>query len=435
MPHWLVIAILFALGACVGSFLNVVVYRLPRVVIPAGATLATEAWLTLRGLSTPASHCPRCNTPLSWKDNIPVFGWIFLRGRCRYCHEPISIRYPTIEFITGLLFAGTYVLMFLFDLGPCAPMSSQPNRFGVETMVPGGLNFTRDGWLLALYLPLLACLLAASLIDAELYIIPLWIPWLMALVGFAGHAAGDAPGNPGALVPATGAIGMMAIGGGVGLILSLLAVQFGLLRRSFAEGDPLTKNEQDAIAAGTLRVEDIPMPVKEYTSGEVRREIRYEIYFLLPILLLAGLGGLLSLKTPAVAGFADAIVLVPVLNGFLGALFGALVGAGWVWVTRILGSLVFGREAMGMGDVHLMFGVGAIVGAGVSSVAFFLAPLPGLLIHVWLIFVDPKRAVPFGPYLSMGSALAIFVYCAIESWLGGGLAGLAALIRGWIGAS
>ncbi|RYG65619.1 prepilin peptidase, partial [bacterium] len=112
MPHWLVIAILFALGACVGSFLNVVVYRLPRVVIPAGATLATEAWLTLRGLSTPPSHCPRCNTQLRWKDNIPVFGWLLLGGRCRYCREPISARYPTIEFVTGLLFAGTYVLMF-----------------------------------------------------------------------------------------------------------------------------------------------------------------------------------------------------------------------------------------------------------------------------------------------------------------------------------
>lgn len=428
MPSWLVITILFALGACVGSFLNVVVYRLPRVVIPAGATLATEAWLTLRGLSTPPSHCPRCNTPLSWRDNIPVFGWLFLSGRCRYCREPISARYPIIEFITGLLFAGTYVLMFQYNLGPGGADEVFVNRFGVEATRLGSLALTRDGWLLALYLPLIACLLAASLIDAELYIIPLWIPWLMAAIGFVGHAAGDLDGNPGSLIPSSGPVVMMALGAGVGLILSLLALRFGLLRRSFADGEPLMKNEQDAIAAGTLRVEDISMPVRDYSAREVRREICYEMVFLLPVLLLAGLGGLLALKWDWFGSIADGLRLVPVVNGFSGALFGAMIGAGWVWVTRILGSLAFGREAMGMGDVHLMFGVGAILGAGVSSVAFFLAPLPGLLIHVYLIFVDPKRAVPFGPYLSMGSVLAMFIYRPIESWLGGGVSGLAILI-------
>ena len=79
---------IFVLGACVGSFLNVVIYRLP-------AGLA---------LSHPPSRCPACGTELAARDNIPILGWILLRGRCRYCSEPISPRYPLIETIAGLMF-------------------------------------------------------------------------------------------------------------------------------------------------------------------------------------------------------------------------------------------------------------------------------------------------------------------------------------------
>lgn len=78
----------FALGACFGSFLNVVIFRLP-----AGLSL-----------QTPKSRCPRCETQLAAKDNIPVFGWLFLKGRCRYCGLPISARYPVIEFVCGAVF-------------------------------------------------------------------------------------------------------------------------------------------------------------------------------------------------------------------------------------------------------------------------------------------------------------------------------------------
>ncbi|WP_228021386.1 prepilin peptidase [Vasconcelosia minhoensis] len=78
----------FILGAAVGSFLNVVIYRLP-----AGLSLIY-----------PPSRCPRCHTRLKPYDNVPVLGWLWLRGRCRYCRAPIAGRYPLIEFITGLLF-------------------------------------------------------------------------------------------------------------------------------------------------------------------------------------------------------------------------------------------------------------------------------------------------------------------------------------------
>ena len=72
-------------GAIIGSFLNVVVYRLPRH----------------ESLITPASHCPGCGTPVKPYDNIPVLSWLLLRGHCRSCGEPISVRYPLVEFADG----------------------------------------------------------------------------------------------------------------------------------------------------------------------------------------------------------------------------------------------------------------------------------------------------------------------------------------------
>ncbi len=78
----------FLLGAAVGSFLNVVIYRLP-----AG-----------RSLLTPPSRCPACLTSLRAYDNIPILGWLLLRGQCRYCQAPISWRYPAIEMLVGILF-------------------------------------------------------------------------------------------------------------------------------------------------------------------------------------------------------------------------------------------------------------------------------------------------------------------------------------------
>ena len=91
--------LLFGLGLVVGSFLNVCIYRLPR-----GESLA---W--------PASHCTTCNRTLRWYENVPVFSWAVLRGRCRTCRSRISTRYPIVELTTGALFLAGY---FAFGLTP-----------------------------------------------------------------------------------------------------------------------------------------------------------------------------------------------------------------------------------------------------------------------------------------------------------------------------
>ena len=107
------------LGLVVGSFLNVVAYRLPRE----------------ESLARPPSRCPACGTPIAWHDNVPVLSWIVLRGRCRSCRAPIPVRYPALElanavlwtlafraaptwcdFVTGAFLCSAGLALFLIDL-------------------------------------------------------------------------------------------------------------------------------------------------------------------------------------------------------------------------------------------------------------------------------------------------------------------------------
>jgi len=99
---------LIAFGAVIGSFLNVVVYRLPL----------------RKSLTHPPSHCPACGHPIRWYDNIPVVGWIKLRGKCRDCQIPISIRYPCVEGFCGMLFGAVFFLLVqLCPLSLWGPLS------------------------------------------------------------------------------------------------------------------------------------------------------------------------------------------------------------------------------------------------------------------------------------------------------------------------
>ena len=93
-----ILALLF--GLIIGSFLNVCIHRWPRG----------------RSVVKPRSHCVRCRKPIAWYDNIPLLSYAILRGRCRNCGRPISIRYPSVELITGMLF-----FFFVWTLGPSGP--------------------------------------------------------------------------------------------------------------------------------------------------------------------------------------------------------------------------------------------------------------------------------------------------------------------------
>jgi leader peptidase (prepilin peptidase)/N-methyltransferase len=98
------------LGLLLGSFLNVVVHRLPVMLqrqwqVDCGGAAAEGRY----DLLAPASHCPHCKTPIAWRHNIPLLGWLWLRGRCAACRAPISVRYPLLELTAGVLAAAAAV--------------------------------------------------------------------------------------------------------------------------------------------------------------------------------------------------------------------------------------------------------------------------------------------------------------------------------------
>ncbi|MBC7901039.1 MAG: prepilin peptidase [Saprospiraceae bacterium] len=103
LPEFFAYAFVFAFGAVVGSFLNVVIHRVPNE----------------ESIVFPNSACPNCKSPIKAYDNIPILSWIILRGKCRRCKEPISARYPTVEVLTGLLFLLTY---WQIGLNPFLPV-------------------------------------------------------------------------------------------------------------------------------------------------------------------------------------------------------------------------------------------------------------------------------------------------------------------------
>jgi len=151
MPFdWLMLAFFTLLGGCVGSFLNVVIFRLPEG----------------RSIVSPPSACPRCGARLKWFDNIPVLSWLALGGKCRRCKAPISIQYPIIEAVTALLFGGFYYICYF---------TTMRGDFAAA-------GFAETWPVFVVYLALLAGLLACVIIDAKFYIIPLQVTWLIAIV-------------------------------------------------------------------------------------------------------------------------------------------------------------------------------------------------------------------------------------------------------------
>jgi len=376
VPDWIWFVFIFVFGCCVGSFLNVVIYRLPRN----------------ESLIKPPSACPACGRGIRFYDNIPLVSWLLLGAKCRYCKAPISPRYFVIELLTGLVFVGLFFLFFRTDL-----------RAGISP-------FPAGGWFIYLTsIILLAALIAASAIDLKLWVIPLSICWFVTAAGLIGSVVGVYIIDPAvihsyALLPSASArTASLATGAAIGLAISWGLLVTGLIKRSYESEEP----------------QDSPRNPEEPTElpFDHRLEICREIIFLLPIIICSLAACWLSQKNPSIRTWWLNFSQQPVIAGLLGSLWGYFVGCGVVWFARILGTLGFGKEAMGLGDVHLMGAAGAVIGASLVVVAFFIAPFFGLAWAGLRTFFKKTRQIPYGPFLSLGIFTVMILHDKILDYL------------------
>lgn len=152
MDSTLLLALIALLGLILGSFANVVIYRLPRIIdqewqseldaylVEQGLKPAATESQPALSLSLPRSHCPHCATPIRYRDLIPVVSWLFLRGRCAHCKTRISIRYPLVELVS----AGLAVLAWQSTGDTLATLAI----YGFSmTLVVGGIIDWNSQWL------------------------------------------------------------------------------------------------------------------------------------------------------------------------------------------------------------------------------------------------------------------------------------------------
>ena len=264
-------ALAFLFGANVGSFLNVVAHRVP---------------LSL-SIVRPPSRCPACRTPVRAVDNIPILSWLALRGRCRGCKGPISIRYPAVEAFVGLLAA--YAVRVIVLGSALAPDDRTP-------WIHAAAVFT-----------VTAAMVAAALIDIDHRILPdsITIPGMWA-----------AP------------------------LLALL--------------------------------------VPELTLGAQRT---------VPSWMPAGSPMRLAAAIVSVAGIA--------------------AGAGVIWSLGAVGSKVFGKQAMGFGDVKYLGMIGGAVGPAGAVLTLVVAAFVGSVAGIVRVIATRDRYIPFGPFLAIGGYFAL----------------------------
>lgn len=186
LPMWICLVWLFVFGTVVGSFLNVCIYRIPT----------KEGLLeSLHAIVFPASRCPKCQNRIPGWANVPIFGWLVLRGRCYHCQLRISMRYPLIELFNGLLW------VFLYWVHIPGEYFSNINQSWVHGVYgPVGsighhvawwqTNVALLHWQFLYHLVLVEALLVASFIDIDLRIIPDGSTLPAMLFGLLGSLTG-----------------------------------------------------------------------------------------------------------------------------------------------------------------------------------------------------------------------------------------------------
>ncbi|MGE0478904.1 MAG: prepilin peptidase [Phycisphaerae bacterium] len=467
------------LGLCVGSFLNVVVYRLPRDL----------------SLSKPArSFCPGCGAQIAWHDNVPLLSWIWLRGACRACRQPISVQYPLVEAATGLAFLLVYHLLFVAHaragLGPPAWPADAPLLLAwlalvaalvacsamdlvsylIDTRITNAALYIgvvcHAAWPAGEFLdprggsPAAAAAVAAALVGA----IATWVasrraarletgPWSADPHNVADRAGAPGPSHgplsgahPPGTPPAPSRNGTLAVAGMVGL-LSAVAVAAWLLASAVAGVDGPAR-VHFPVAAGLLvlfvtivlagaqpRGVDAELEhAIEEEAPQARRTAWRELLFLTPAVLAGAATYALLAAQPALGGAWTGVAAWPAggfapLGGVAYALLGAIAAAAAGWSLRLVFTLALGREAFGVGDIYMLAAAGACAGWDIALLGLLFSvglALAGLLLS---LVIKRSIVIPFGPWLALGFLAALWLSRAATDMLRSYYLDLAAIYR------
>jgi leader peptidase (prepilin peptidase)/N-methyltransferase len=346
----------FILGASIGSFLNVCIYRMPR---------------DLSVNEPRRSFCPTCKYQIPWWRNLPLLSWLLLRGKCANCGAPISFRYFGVELLTALLFLAVWIKVW-----PAA-------------------------WVLALpYFVMVSLFVVATFIDFEHFIIPDEITWGGAAAGLLLSFAiptlhGETSNLMGAAWSLVGAFAGWSL---LRLVVELGKLAFGKKRIAFDKPEPFRwerhgqdadftvgpekflwsdffarGNEQLLLHTTTLEIdgEKLDPAVLRFTLDWLHHgERKWELE-----------------KTDLISGEAT--------------------------------ELTFPREAMGLGDVKFMACIGAFLGWQAVLFTVMSASMIGAVIGLLSIALRHREwsaKIPFGPYLALGALLWLFAGTQIIHW-------------------
>ncbi len=362
------------IGALVGSFANVVIYRLP-----AG-----------KSIISPRSSCPNCKRTLGVLDLVPIFSWLFLRGRCRSCKKPISIRYFFVEVLMALGF-GLIVWQFPIE----------------------NYHFS--------FLPLItlfALIVMMSFIDIDHYILPDSLTLPAIIIGVLGtflYVSSGIANLPTFMQALQGA----ALGAG---IIALINRVGSLILRRFADTKeriwPFNMDQVNFAALGgalggwwsgfSLAAFFLALNLITRKTIRLPEGIIYAFWFIALLILPWN-----PFVTP----------LVAIKYTFIAAGAFAIIGSFYWWIY----SLAHNEEesvqehddepiAMGFGDAKLAAVLGAMLGPENVIVALIIAIFAGAIFGIIGKFLGGSRKIPFGPYLAFGGIVALFVGTLLKRW-------------------
>lgn len=372
------------LGLIIGSFLNVVIHR-----IPLGQSIIF-----------PGSQCPSCATAIRPFDNIPLLGFLSLKGRCRNCGERISWRYPAVELLTGIIFT-----LIVLKTGPT--------------------------WEALLEMIFAAIMIALVFIDSIHHLLPNVITYpaiVFALVATALRAGWGEPANYGfdiSIIFTSQATGFNAtraawLGGS---LLALATPVFWLLDRldlilynKYFDWQEMNEEDDGASNANGENPGSDSQTVDEAVEAEADR--RYQrtirvamILGLLAAIVWAALCLFASGKNPEAFDLA--------YGGLWKAVVGALVGSVPIWWLRAMYFYIRGVEGMGLGDVKLMAIIGAFLGWQGAFGVLLVGSIAGSAIGAFMMWRSKaglKTALPFGVCLGATALIVMLLSTPFFRW-------------------